>query len=233
MPILLLAEDEDVLGLLVKEALELIPGFKVEWVKDGQQAITRFPAVKPDICILDVMMPFKDGFTVAEEIRKQNGLVPILFLTARSQSADVVKGFKSGGNDYLKKPFSIEELIVRIQELLKRSNNPMASNVETLQVFTVGKYKFFPTTQVLTCEDAKYKLTGRESDLLKELIIHKNAVLERKKILVQLWGDDNFFNARSMDVFIGKLRKYLIHDPTLSIINIRGYGYKFIEETGA
>lgn len=232
MPILLLAEDEDVLGLLVKEALELIPGFKVEWVKDGDAVITSFSRFKPDICILDVMMPFKDGYTTAEEIRKIDSQVPILFLTARAQSADVVKGFKSGGNDYLKKPFSIEELIVRINELLRRSNYALNKD-ESQQVFTIGKYKFFPSAQILSCEEAKYNLTGRESNLLKELVIHKNAILERKKILVQLWGDDNIFNARSMDVFIGKLRKYLVHDARLSIVNVRGYGYKFIEEVAS
>lgn len=229
MPTILLAEDEDVLGLLVKEALELIPEYKVEWVKDGGEAITRYTVLKPDICILDVMMPFTDGFTVAEEIRKISKQVPILFLTARSQSADVVRGFKSGGNDYLKKPFSIEELVVRINELLSRSDY-ISSKEKALKVVNIGKYRFTPSSQILSCEQARYNLTSRESDLLKELIIHKNEILDRKKILIQLWGDDNFFNARSMDVFIAKLRKYLIHDPTLSIINVRGYGYKFIEE---
>lgn len=231
MPTLLLAEDEDVLGLLVKEALELVPGFRVEWVKDGNTAISTFEVLRPDICILDVMVPLKDGFAVAEEIRKMDQDVPILFLTARSQSSDVVKGFKSGGNDYLKKPFSIEELVVRIRELLKRSSR--SGNKEDAQViFQIGKYKFFPAAQTLSCEAAKYNLTSRESALLKELVLHKNTVLDRKKILNQLWGDDNFFNARSMDVFIAKLRKYLIHDPSLSIINVRGYGYKFTQDIG-
>lgn len=231
MPTILLAEDEDVLGLLVKEALELIPGFKVEWVKDGDTAISSFQVVHPDICILDVMMPVNDGFVVATEIRKLNQDVPILFLTARSQSADVVKGFKAGGNDYLKKPFSIEELVVRIKELLKRSTRS-SSKDEAPVIFQLGKYKFFPAAQTLSCEAAKYNLTSRESALLKELVLHKNAVLDRKKILNQLWGDDNFFNARSMDVFIAKLRKYLVHDPSLSIINVRGYGYKFTQDIG-
>lgn len=229
MPTILLAEDEDVLGLLVKEALELIPQFKVEWVRDGDDAISSFSSCKPDICILDVMMPFKDGFAVAEEIRKLNKNVPILFLTARSQSSDVVKGFKSGGNDYLRKPFSIEELVVRMGELMKR-----ASNAEGLitgqQVFYIGHYKFFPATQILSCKEVKVQLTSREAALLKELVTHRNEVLDRKKILIQLWGDDNSCNARSMDVFIAKLRKYLIHDPSLAIINVRGYGYKFIQE---
>lgn len=229
MPLILLAEDEDVLGLLVKEALELIPGFKVEWVTDGNTAINSHALYKPDICILDVMMPFKDGFSVAEEIRKVDQDIPILFLTARSQSSDVVKGFKSGGNDYLKKPFSIEELVVRIKELLRRSNHAINKD-ELQQVFNFGKYKFYPSTQILAFEEIKYNLTSRESALLKELLIHKNTILDRKKILIQLWGDDNFFNARSMDVFIAKLRKYLVHDPLVSIINIRGYGYKLIEE---
>lgn len=230
MPRILLAEDEDVLGLLVKEALELIPGFKVEWVKDGTTALNSYTLYKPDICILDVMMPLKDGFSVAEEIRKTDQDIPILFLTARSQSSDVVKGFKSGGNDYLKKPFSIEELVVRIKELLRRSNHKI-NKEELQQAFTFGKYKFYPSTQILAFEEIKYNLTSRESALLKELVIHKNTVLDRKKILIQLWGDDNFFNARSMDVFIAKLRKYLAQDPLVSIINIRGYGYKLIEET--
>lgn len=228
MPTILLAEDEDVLGLLVKEALELIPGFKVEWVRDGETAINTYELLLPDICILDIMMPLKDGFAVSEKIRKLNEDVPILFLTARAQSSDVVKGFKSGGNDYLKKPFSIEELLVRIKELLKRSKY-LPGKEEAQVMFQIGKYKFFPAAQTLSCKEIKYNLTSRESALLRELVLHMNTVLDRKKILNQLWGDDNFFNSRSMDVFIAKLRKYLVHDPSLSIINVRGQGYKFIQ----
>jgi DNA-binding response OmpR family regulator len=223
---ILFAEDEAILGKLVKEALDREPDFKVQWAKTGQEALQYFQDTPPDICLFDVMLPKIDGFTLAKKIRLINADVPIFFLTARSDTADVLKGFSSGGNDYLKKPFSIEELVIRLRELLRRNNKatPLQENYE------FGTYWFSPATQTLRNEKEVFQLSGKEAELLKLLVLHKNNLLERKTVLMQLWGDDNFFNARNMDVYIGRLRKYLIHDTHLSIVNIRGYGYKLIEQ---
>lgn len=230
MPRILFAEDELILGKLVKEALERESGFQVQWLKNGKEAMQAFKAETPDICILDVMMPVMDGFKVAKSIRDENAQVPILFLTARSQTADVVKGFESGGNDYLRKPFSVEELVVRVRELLRRNSGETKPIAAATNLFEIGRYTFNPVTQTLRSPEATFQLSGKENDLLKELVLHKNSLLERKAVLMKLWGDDNFFNARNMDVYIARLRKYLVHDPSLSIVNIRGYGFKLIEQ---
>lgn len=225
---ILFAEDEAVLGKLVKEALEREPEFRVDWATNGRDALTLFKETTPDICILDIMMPQMDGFTLLKHIRASNQDIPVIFLTARSQTADVIKGFEAGGNDYLKKPFSVQELVFRVKELLRRSDNAKKASTGKGR-YTIGAYQFIPATQALRCEAAAYQLSNKESQLLHELVLHLNNVTSRKEVLVKLWGDDNFFNARNMDVYIGKLRKYLAHDDSLSIINIRGYGYKLIE----
>ena len=229
MPRILFAEDELILGKLVKEALERESGFNVQWVKNGKEALEAFQAETPDICILDVMMPVMDGFKLAKAIRNENEQVPVLFLTARSQTADVVKGFESGGNDYLRKPFSVEELVVRVRELLRRTSKSAQPATSSTNQYELGRYSFNPITQTLRSPEATFQLSGKENDLLKELVLQKNSLLERKEVLIKLWGDDNFFNARNMDVYIARLRKYLVHDPSLSIVNIRGYGFKLIE----
>jgi DNA-binding response OmpR family regulator len=178
----------------------------------------------PDILVLDVMMPKKDGFTLAKEIRQKNNEIPIIFLTAKSQTKDVVEGFSLGGNDYLKKPFSVEELIVRIKNLLGRS-----AIKSTATAFEIGNYHFNSDKQELTFKTQKpVSLTHRESELLYHLCLHKNALLDRNQILQKLWGQDDFFSARSMDVFISKLRKKLQLDTSVHIVNVRGYGYKLI-----
>lgn len=230
---ILFVEDEAVLGKLVKEALERDKTWEIHWFRDGIEAYRNFTTVEPDICVLDVMLPAMDGFELAREIRKVNKDVPVLFLTARSQTADVVKGFESGGNDYLKKPFSLEELTLRIRELLRRSSQPLAPDAGAAAAkdkLTVGKYEFIPATQTLKTEGKSVSLSFKESELLHELILHKNGLLDRKRVLLKLWGDDNFFNARNMDVYIAKLRKHLAGDDRLSIVNIRGYGFKLIEQ---
>ncbi len=219
---LLLAEDEPALGQIVKESLET-RDFDVTLCVDGQQALQTYIDDQPAIVVLDVMMPKMDGFTVAKEIRKQDDTVPIIFLTAKSQTADVVEGFSIGGNDYLKKPFSIEELIVRINNLLNRSLEQ--KNTDTLKI---GEYIFEFPKQVLRFRESEQNLTHREAHLLFHLYKNKNQVLDRSLILKKLWGDDDFFNGRSMDVFITKLRKKLKEDSTISIVNVRGYGYKLI-----
>ena len=219
---ILLAEDEPSLGQIIKESLET-RNFKVLHCSDGEEAYRTYKIEKPVLLVLDVMMPKKDGFTLAEEIRKEDPAIPIIFLTAKSQTEDVVKGFTIGGNDYLKKPFSMEELIVRINALLKRN-----SQVNLNEPIKLGDYLFDLKKQTLQIDATTETLTHREAHLLYHLIQHKNQVLERSFILKKLWGDDDFFNARSMDVFITKLRKKLNQDSSLHIVNVRGYGYKLI-----
>lgn len=222
---ILLAEDEPFLGKIIKESLEL-KGFEVLWVPDGVKAYGAFRSWCPTICIFDIMMPAKDGFSLIEDIRKVDEQVPVIFLTAKSLTTDVVKGFELGCNDYLKKPFSMEELIVRINALLSRSYAGKKSTETAM--FEIGEFLFNSKTQELNKPLGSAKLSFRESVLLKLLAENKNEVLNRKLALEVLWGEDNFFNARSMDVFITKLRKHLKEDPRIEIVNIRGIGYKLI-----
>ena len=219
---ILLAEDELALGQIVKESLET-KGFEVIFCKDGMEALVEYQKDRPDLLVLDVMMPKKDGFSLAKEIRMQDMAIPILFLTAKSQTQDVVEGFTIGGNDYLKKPFSIEELIVRIKNLLKQKDE------NTFETIAIGSYLFeFKKQQLKYKAEDSISLTHREAHLLFHLYNNKNKVLDRSIILKKLWGDDDFFNARSMDVFITKLRKKLKKDINIQIINVRGYGYKLV-----
>ena len=219
---IVLAEDEAALGQIIKESLET-RDFEVILCQDGEKAFKAYKSESPEIMVLDVMMPKKDGFTLAKELREIDDTIPIIFLTAKSQTQDVVEGFTVGGNDYLKKPFSMEELIVRINALLKRSKND--NNTEPIQL---GKFIFDLKKQTLQINSHIESLTHREANLLHHLAKNKNQILERSLILKKLWGDDDFFNARSMDVFITKLRKKLKEDPAIQIINVRGYGYKLI-----
>jgi DNA-binding response OmpR family regulator len=218
----LLAEDEASLGMIVKESLTS-RGFIVFHAENGKEASEIYQKEKPDILVLDVMMPLKDGFTVAKEIRLENKRIPIIFLTAKSQTSDVLEGFNNGGNDYLKKPFSMEELIVRINSLLNRIETK--TNVDAIKI---GDYSFNLTKQTLENSLEIQQLTHREAQLLFHLLEKKNEILDRTFILNKLWGNDDFFNARSMDVFISKLRKKLKKDTNIKIINIRGFGYKLI-----
>jgi DNA-binding response OmpR family regulator len=218
----LLAEDEASLGMIVKES-SASRDFIVFHAENGLEAFEMYQKEKPDVLVLDVMMPKKDGFTLAKEIRLENKKIPILFLTAKSQTSDVLEGFHHGGNDYLKKPFSMEELIVRIKSLLNRIE--LKTNVDNIKI---GEYSFNLTKQTLEYTSEVEQLTHREAQLLFHLFEKKNEVLDRTFILNKLWGNDDFFNARSMDVFISKLRKKLKKDNTLQIINIGGFGYKLI-----
>lgn len=223
---ILFVEDELSLGLIVKESLET-RGFEVNYCQDGRAGLNSFKEFKPDICLLDIMLPVKDGFTLAQEIRKMDARVPIIFITARSQTPDVVKGFEIGANDYIKKPFSMEELVVRIKARLS-DNSGMTEKQDAQKSFLIGKYQFNYDKQVLLFQDHEKKLTHREAEILRLLCLNRNKVLERSHVLDKVWGDDNFFNARSMDVFITKLRKYLSEDPEVEILNVRGIGYKII-----
>ena len=218
----LLAEDEASLGLIVKESLES-RNFTVFHAENGAEAFDIYKDECPDILVLDVMMPIKDGFTLAKEIRQVNKSIPIIFLTAKSQTSDVLEGFKHGGNDYLKKPFSMEELIVRMKSLLDRVE--VKTDSENIKI---GNYSFNLTKQILLFSKEEQTLTHREAELLFYLYEQKNKVLDRTFILNKLWGNDDFFNARSMDVFISKLRKKLKKDENIQILNVRGFGYKLI-----
>lgn len=220
---LILAEDEPALGQIIKESLET-RNFDVTLCEDGEKAIKQYHVINPELLVLDVMMPKKDGFTLAKEIRAIDDAIPIIFLTAKSQTQDVVEGFTIGGNDYLKKPFSMEELIVRINNLLNRKKEQQQS-----EIIELGNYTFNFPKQILQYKlENKVQLTHREAHLLFHLIKNKNKVLDRSLILNKLWGNDDFFNARSMDVFISKLRKKLKKDSNIQIINIRGFGYKLL-----
>jgi len=224
---ILLVEDEKTLGQIVKVSVET-RDFEVLYVEDGLEAAEKYTSYAPDICVLDVMLPGKDGFSLAKSIRLQDPYTPIIFLTARSQTADVIQGFDMGADDYIKKPFSIEELIVRIQALLRRGRMQSPPPVEEAAALSIGKYTFDPALQTLAHAGKVRKLTHRESSLLHLLVSHRHQILERKTALDKLWGDDSFFNARSMDVFITKLRKYLKEDAQVEIINVRGIGHKLV-----
>ncbi|SHN32051.1 response regulator transcription factor [Mucilaginibacter sp. OK098] len=217
----LLLEDELQLAKIVSESLQT-RGFIVTHVVNGVLGTEAIRKSAFDICIVDVMMPFMDGFTFVEQVRKTDKQVPVLFLTAKSQTEDVIKGYEAGGNDYLRKPFSLEELILRLNELLRRK-----AAGQTPSSTDIGQYTFDMNKQELWFSGRLTgKLSHRENELLTLLIQHKNLVLDRKAVLLKLWGDDNFFNTRTMDVFITKLRKHLQQDPSIEIINIRGVGYK-------
>lgn len=220
----LYVEDEPFLGRIVKESLES-RDFEVSMVTDGHDAQAVFERDQPDICVLDVMLPSKDGYAIAHDIKKINPSVPIIFVTAKNQTEDVLKGFEVGGNDYLRKPFSMEELIVRITNLLnlsQKADKPLPENV------TLGKFEFSPLRYELKRGDTVRKLSHREASLLQMLVENKHTTVQRKDILLKLWGDDSFFNSRNLDVYITKLRDYLKDDPAIEIITIKGIGYHFV-----
>lgn len=222
---ILLAEDDENLGALLREYL-VAKGFKTSLFVNGELALEGFKKDKYDICILDVMMPKMDGFTLAREIKKINSTIPFIFLTAKSLKDDIIEGFTLGADDYMTKPFSMEELIFRIKAILRRTNKNNVS--ETNEKFTIGDYEFDSQKQILKYGDKEQKLTTKESDLLRLLCSNMNNVLERNFALKTIWLEDSYFNARSMDVYITKLRKYLKADPSIQILNIHGKGYKLI-----
>jgi DNA-binding response OmpR family regulator len=219
---ILLAEDEPALGTIIKESLET-RGFEVIFCENGEQALNLYKKELPQLLVLDVMMPKKDGFSLAKEIRLTNKNVPIIFLTSKSRTEDVVEGFGIGGNDYLKKPFSMEELIVRMHALLDRKRKK-----ESSEEIPIGQYLFSFSKQKLVLGGNETMLTHREAQLLFQLSENRNELTDRSMILIQLWGSDDFFNARSMDVFITKLRKKLSQDKSIEILNVRGYGFKLV-----
>jgi DNA-binding response OmpR family regulator len=221
---ILYVEDEPFLGRIVKESLES-RDFEVNMADDGVKALDLFRKISPDICVLDIMLPSKDGYSIARNIRQVNPNVPIIFVTAKTQTDDLLKGFEAGGNDYLRKPFSMEELIVRVNNLLNlsRKNKPATAS----GVVALGKFEFDLTRYDLKINGTSRKLSHREAMLLQVLAETKNSVVTRKDILMRIWGDDSFFNSRNLDVYITKLRDYLRADPGIEIITIKGVGYQF------
>ncbi len=226
MASILYVEDEVFLGKIVKESLES-RGFDVTMEQDGARVLALFQQLQPAICVLDVMLPNKDGFEIARDIRAIDKQVPILFLTAKTQTEDVLKGFSDGGNDYLRKPFSMEELIVRINNLLQLTGTDAMAKADP-DLIKLGKLTYNLPRQVLSGGAEDRKLSYRESELLLFLYRHRNRVIDRRDILMALWGNDSFFNSRNLDVYITKLRSYLREDPSLEILTIKGVGYRFV-----
>lgn len=222
----LLVEDDPNLGSLLKEYLEA-KGFATTLATNGKQGYDVFSKDKFGICILDVMMPIKDGITLAKEIRAIDTNIPIVFLTAKSMKEDAIEGFSVGADDYITKPFSMEELLLRIKAILRRTDNKTSKNSDQ-EEFKIGKYKFDYKHQILDLKGAQHKLTTKEAELLKLLCLHANDVLDRNFALKSIWNDDNYFNGRSMDVYIAKLRKYLKEDTSVELINVHGKGFKLL-----
>lgn len=222
---LLIVEDDPNLGQILKEYLE-IKGFETEWAKDGDEGLKKFINNSYDLCILDIMMPKKDGFTLASEIRHSPSPVPFIFLTAKSLKEDTIQGLKIGADDYITKPFAMEELLLRIHAILRRIGNSRSK--ENNSRIPIGKFILNYDKQLLTINDQMITLTSKESDLLRLLSQYKNKVLDRRLALNMIWHDDSYFNARSMDVYIAKLRKHLKMDPGVQIITIHGKGFKLV-----
>lgn len=227
---ILVAEDDLQLGFIIKDSLE-DAGYQVVNCPDGETAWEYFQKTNPQLCILDINMPYRDGYSLAKKIRQKSDVVPILFLTAKSLEEDKIKGFDAGGDDYITKPFSMKELLLRINVFLRR--NKMVIN-DSKKSFPIGQFFFLPDEFILTNEKEKVSLTQKESELLQFLCLHPNKVLKREEILSAVWGKNDFFLGRSMDVFITRLRKILAVEPAVTIETIHGLGYRFtyMEATG-
>ena len=223
---ILYVEDELFLAKIVKESLES-RGYQVVMESDGAEVLQRFNQMQPDICLLDVMLPNKNGFELASEIRRTGSTIPLIFLTAKTQTDDVLQGFRSGGNDFIRKPFSMEELIARIQNALRfnKDQNPG----EVMQdVLPFGAYQVYLKRQTLVFNNTERKLSYRETELLKLLWQYRDQIIERKKVLQVIWGNDSFFNSRNLDVYITRLRSYLREDVSIEILTIKGVGYRLV-----
>ena len=227
---LLVVEDDPNLGSLLAEYLRA-KGYDTELRTDGQQGWLAYKKGKFDLLILDVMMPLKDGFTLAREIRQQDAETPIVFLSAKSMKQDTIQGFQAGGDDYLTKPFSMEELMLRLSAVLRRAKG-VGPKVEEPEQYFIGASSFDPRKQLLRTPVGERKLTTKESELLRLLCAQRNDVLERADALNEVWGNDSYFSGRSMDVYIAKLRKYLRDDPAVEIMNVHGRGFRLIAKEG-
>lgn len=219
---ILYIEDEEVLAMLVRDHLEK-SGYEVHWSANGEETESMFKRVQPHLCLLDIMLPGMNGYDVGRMIREHDKVVPIIFLTAKSESKDVLEGFKSGGNDYLRKPFSLEELMARIHNLLSMSGRKSPGK------FKIGDLSFDPVRMTIENGVESVSLSHRENELLKMFIHHVGSPVERKQILIQVWGDDHFFNSRNLDVYVTKLRKYLKMDPGVQLLTLKGVGYQLVD----
>jgi DNA-binding response OmpR family regulator len=224
---ILLAEDDFDYASILKQYLE-ISGFKVTWAKDGTEALSIFPETRPDICVFDVMMPKMDGFTLAEKVIATHPEIPVVFLTAKGLKEDKIKGLKLGADDYVVKPFEADELILRIKNILKRSQRTAAPAEQEVKQVPIGQYLFDSANYVLTHENVTHRLTEKEAHLVSYLLKNRNRIIKREEILSEIWGSDDFFSGRSMDVFISRLRKYFAEDPAISLQSYRGVGLEFI-----
>jgi len=225
----LLIEDEAALALLIQEVLNS-KGFNVTCATNGVNGWSLYKNARPDIIIVDIMLPKKDGLSLVKDIRNSGDHLPILFLTAKSSPADVIKGLEAGADDYVKKPFSIEELILRLKILVKRAGNVTQGSIQqNVPTVKIGRYLYNHNRLELLIEGKTFQLSQREGELLHLLLQHRCELLDRKEALTNIWGEDTFFNARSMDVYITRLRKHLSKDPHIQIVNVRGKGYRLID----
>ncbi|RYD57839.1 MAG: response regulator transcription factor [Sphingobacteriales bacterium] len=224
---ILYIEDEPFLARIVKETLEL-KGYEVHHKTDGTRITELVGDFRPDICILDVMLPNTDGFSLGNMIRNTHPRLPIIFLTAKTQTEDVIKGFASGGTDYLKKPFSMEELMVRIENQLRMAGAEKNNTDNVPEEIVMGKVRFYPRKYELLAADKVIKLSNRESQILSIFCNNRNNTIDRRMLLQTVWGDDSFFNSRNLDVYIRKLREYLSAEPNIEIITLKGKGYHFV-----
>lgn len=225
----LLVEDESALSQLIQEVLNS-RGFNVTCTANGLQGWSIYKNARPDILIVDIMLPGKDGLSLVKDIRKSGDDLPVIFLTAKATPADVIQGLEAGADDYVKKPFSIEELMLRIRILVKRvARSARGNNLQDVPITKIGRYLYNHNRLELLIEGKSFQLSQREGELLHLLLQHRREVLDRAKALTTIWGEDTFFNARSMDVYITRLRKHLGKDPNIQILNIRGKGYRLID----
>lgn len=227
---ILLVEDDPNFGAVLRDYLEL-NDFEVVLAKDGQQGLQAFKGIEPDLCILDVMMPHKDGFTLAGEIKQIEPEMPIIFLTAKSMKEDMLKGYQVGADDYIVKPFDSELLLYKIKAVLNRRNQGKEEEEQT--TFDIGNYQFDSETRILKNANAEYKLSPKEGALLKLLASNKNHLVSRSEALRKIWKDENYFTGRSMDVYVAKLRKHLKHDTSVAIINIHSEGFRLVDQMSA
>ncbi|MBA4300734.1 DNA-binding response regulator, OmpR family, contains REC and winged-helix (wHTH) domain [Algoriphagus alkaliphilus] len=226
---LLVVEDDPNLGDILKEYLEM-KGYEPTLCRDGEEGWNKFKKDKYDLCLLDIMMPKKDGFTLAKEIKKVQENLPILFLTAKNQKDDIIEGLKIGADDYLTKPFSMEELLLRITAILRRTQK--STEISALKTYTFGDFVLHYDEQFIDGPEGRHKLTSKENELIRLLASEINKLVNRSHALKQIWGDDSYFNARSMDVYLSKIRKILKDDPKVQIITIHGEGFKMIVGEG-
>lgn len=219
-------EDEFSLGKIVKDTLER-KGYEVLWETDGGKVIQHLEKYKPDICVLDIMLPNIDGYSLSKTIRGMLPDLPIIFLTAKTGASEVVKGFEAGGTDYIRKPFSIEELVARIENQLFLAGNSPVKNHDK-EIIVIGKYKIDPLKHEFISSSGKKQISNRDMQIIKQLNTNRNRLTSRKDLLLAVWGDDSYFNSRNLDVYIRKIRRYFNEDPDIKILTLKGSGYIFL-----